>query len=104
MDKQPQKLILIVDDQVDDQGILVWTLGKLGIANPILPLWDGHEAVRYLNGDGGYANREEFPLPAAMFLDLQMRVMNGWEVLDWINTVSLKGDKRIFVYSSPRNV
>jgi CheY-like chemotaxis protein len=99
-----QKLILIVDDQEDDQGVLAWMLGRLGVINPIFCLRDGHEALRYLNGEGPYADRDRFPSPAAMFLDLQMPIMNGWQVLDWIHSVGLKHEMRIFVYSQPRNV
>jgi CheY-like chemotaxis protein len=74
------------------------------MTNPVLCLGDGHEALRYLNGEGPYIDRDRFPLPAAMFLDLQMPIMNGWQVLDWIHSVGLKQDMRIFVYSQPKNV
>ena len=104
MAKKPQKMLLIVDDQDDDQSLLAWMLRKVGVENPVHYLRDGHEAVRYLNGDPPYDNRRRFPLPAAMFLDLQMPVMNGWQVLDWIRSVGLKWKTRVFVYSQPKNV
>jgi CheY-like chemotaxis protein len=97
-------LLLIVDDQEEDQAVLAWMLRKEGVQNPVRFLRDGHEAVRYINGDGDYADRLRFPLPAAVFLDLQMPVMDGWQVLDWLHSVGLKGRMRIFVYSQPRNV
>jgi CheY-like chemotaxis protein len=104
VNKKPQRLLLIVDDQEEDQAVLAWTLRKVGVQNTVRFLRDGHEAVRYINGDGGYADRAHFPLPAAVFLDLQMPVMDGWQVLDWLHSVGLKGKMRIFVYSQPRNV
>jgi CheY-like chemotaxis protein len=104
MGKNRQKLVLIVDDQEEDQAVLSWMLGKVGVVNPIFCLNDGHEAVRYLNGEPPYDDRGRFPLPAVMFLDLQMPVINGWQVLDWIRNVGVKGKMRIFVYSQPKNV
>jgi CheY-like chemotaxis protein len=104
MDEEKQKTILIVDDQEDDQGVLSWLLGRVGVINPIVSLRDGHEVLRYLNGEPPYADAKRFPFPAAMFLDLQMPVMNGWQVLDWIHSVGLKKNMRIFVYSQPKNV
>jgi two-component system response regulator len=98
------KLLLVVDDQQDDQAVLAWTLRHVGVINPVRFLRDGHEAVRYLNGDPPYNNRTEFPLPAAIFLDLQMPIMSGWEVLDWMRSVHVKGKMRVFVYSQPKNV
>ena len=100
----PEQMLLIVDDQADDQMMLKWMLEKLGVTNPVRSLHDGHEVVRYLNGDGPYADREKFPMPTAMFLDLQMPVMSGWQELDWIQSTGMKGQMRIFVYSAPANV
>ena len=79
-------------------------LGKVGVINPVRRLRDGHELIRYLNGDPPYADRVKYPLPAAIFLDLQMPVMNGWQVLDWIRSVGFKWKMRVFVYSQPKNV
>src|SRR6185436_17237890 len=91
VNKKLQRLLLVVDDQEDDQALLAWMLRKAGVQNAVRFLRDGHEAVRYLNGDGRYADRRRFPLPAAIFLDLQMPVMDGWQVLDWIHSVRSKG-------------
>ena len=99
-DKTLEKLILIVDDQPDDQAVLTHNLRRLGVENPVLCLEDGHEAIRYLNGDGRYADRVEFPVPAVLFLDLHLPVLSGFEVLDWVKVCALKRDSHIFIYSS----
>jgi CheY-like chemotaxis protein len=98
------KWIVIVDDQPSDQHMLARILDRLGVGNPVLKLTDGHEAIRYLNGDGPYADRAAYPLPAVMFLDLKLPVVSGWEVLDWILALSLKRDFLLFVYSEIRSV
>jgi CheY-like chemotaxis protein len=90
-------LILIVDDQPEDQSVLTWGLRRLGIQNPIFCLQDGHETIRYFNGEGRYSDRTNYPLPAVLFLDLKLPVVSGWEVLDWMHGCGLKGDCLIFV-------
>src|SRR3954451_7821311 len=104
MKSTQQKTLLIVDDQEDDQKVLAWTLERAGVGNPIVCLRDGGEAIQYLKGDRPYDHRGLYPLPAAMFLDLQMPVVNGWQVLDWIHSFGRKGKMRIFIYSQPRNI
>src|SRR5438270_424523 len=42
---------------------------------------DGAEAMDYLRGEGSYANRDEYPLPALILLDLKMPKVDGFEVL-----------------------
>ncbi|MDB6032679.1 MAG: CheY-like response regulator receiver domain protein [Verrucomicrobiales bacterium] len=104
MDKSAEKLILIIDDQESDQQVLARSLRRLGVLNPVHRLGDGHEAMRYLNGDTPYGDRTTFPFPAIIFLDLNLPLVNGWEVLDWVHGLSLKGASELFVYSEVKNV
>jgi CheY-like chemotaxis protein len=89
----------MADDQESDLHLLVRSLKRLGVLNPVHRVADGHEAIRYLNGDTPYNDRNSYPFPAIMFLDLKLPMISGWEVLDWILNVGLKGESKIFVYS-----
>lgn len=104
MEKAASNLILIVDDQESDQLLLARSLSRLGVSNPVLWLMDGHEVIRYLNGDPPYQDRAKHPLPGVIFLDLKLPVIDGWDVLDWIQGLSLKRDFRLFIYSEIRKV
>jgi CheY-like chemotaxis protein len=104
VNKPLESLILIIDDQADDQAVLTYALRRLGIENSIFCLEDGHEAIRYLNGDGPYAERAKFPLPAAIFLDLHLPILSGFEVLDWMHGCNLKREAHMFIYSSLSSV
>ena len=47
---------------------------------------DGQEAVNYLAGTNGYADRDKHPFPKLLLLDLRMPRMDGFEVLSAIRT------------------
>jgi CheY-like chemotaxis protein len=92
-------LILIVDDDEVDQFMLERTLRSIGVRNPIRKLSDGRSALGYLEADPPYNDRALNPFPAAIFLDLKMSGVTGWDVLDWISGFSMKQDAKIFVHS-----
>jgi CheY-like chemotaxis protein len=47
---------------------------------------NGQEAIAYLKGEGSYADRNKFPLPAVILLDLNMPMKNGFDVLEWLRS------------------
>lgn len=80
------KTILLADDSEDDQKLFLRILREAGVDNPVSIVQDGDEVLAYLKGEGAFADRKEYPLPCALFLDLRMRRMDGWEVLRWLRT------------------
>ena len=81
--KQTQT-ILSADDDDNDVLLLKMAFAKAGLAEQLRRVKDGAEAIQYLNGDGIYADRESFPFPSLLLLDLKMPYKNGFEVLTWI--------------------
>src|SRR6266487_3652096 len=78
------KTILLVEDEENDVFFLKYAFKEVGILNPLQVAQDGQEAIDYLSGNGGYADRERFPLPCLTLLDLKLPRVMGLEVLKWM--------------------
>jgi CheY-like chemotaxis protein len=76
--------ILIAEDDENDAIILERALRKVGFANPFRFCRDGTEVLEYLQAQGRYANRQEFPFPRVLITDLKMPKMGGIEILKWL--------------------
>jgi len=78
------KTILQVEDDPNDVFFLQRAMEKAAVANPIQIARDGQEAIDYLQGAGKFADRERFPFPSLVLLDLKLPFVMGLEVLRWI--------------------
>jgi CheY-like chemotaxis protein len=76
--------ILLVDDNPHDVVLLRLAFRRVGIIDPIKLVKDGADAVRYLQGEGVYADRNAYPSPTLMLLDLKMPQTSGFDVLQWV--------------------
>ena len=77
-----RKPILLVEDNPNDITLTRRALKKANVANELVVLQDGLEAVEYLTGDGS----EERELPVVILLDLKLPLIDGLEVLKRIRT------------------
>ena len=84
MSNPQEKPILIVEDLTPDARLIARSLKKARIANPLQNVSDGQEAIEYLQGHGKFADRENYPLPVLMLLDLKLPKRDGFEVLEWL--------------------
>jgi CheY-like chemotaxis protein len=75
---------LLVDDNEDDVFLMERAIKDAGIKNPMFVVDDGAKAIDYLSGSGAFSDRDKFPLPAVVFLDLKLPYKSGHEVLEWI--------------------
>lgn len=80
--------ILYAEDEADDVFFLQRAFRSAGINAPLHTVNDGQATVEYLAGTGLYGNRERFPLPRLILLDINLPHLSGFEVLTWIRGTS----------------
>jgi len=78
------RAFLLVEDNEDDVFLMKRALKGARVANPLFVVEDGQQALDYLGGAGKFADREQYPLPAVVFLDLKLPLLSGHDVLAWI--------------------
>jgi CheY-like chemotaxis protein len=76
--------ILLVEDNSDDVLLFRRALSKARRPHPLYVVHDGQAAIDYLSGAGEYIDRNLYPLPDLIMLDLKMPRVGGFEVLKWI--------------------
>ena len=76
--------ILLVEDDANDISLFERAFGRTGFPHQLQTVQSGDEAIAYLSGVGKYADRQEFPLPTLLLLDIKLPRTDGFEVLAWI--------------------
>jgi two-component system response regulator len=73
--------IILIEDNPDDAALTIRALKKQNLANKLIHLKDGVEALDFIYGKGTYAERSMVNTPKVILLDLKMPKVNGLEVL-----------------------
>src|SRR6476619_3845672 len=82
-DMTNERFILIAEDDANDVLLLERAFEKAGLRHSLRIVRDGEQAIQYFSGQGVYSDRNKFPLPFLLLLDLKMPGTDGFDVLRW---------------------
>ena len=95
------RTILLVEDSPADAEMAIDALREANLANPIVHVEDGVEAMEYLLRQGRFAGRSDEE-PAVLLLDIKMPRMDGLEVLQRVRSDARLRRIPVVILSSSR--
>jgi len=93
-------VILLAEDEEDYVLLIRKAFSQANIRNPLQVVSTGTEAMAYLKGEGKFANRDEYPLPDLLMLDLRLPGFSGFEIIGWVRSHPTLCGLRIIVLTS----
>ncbi|MCR6721392.1 MAG: response regulator [Chitinophagaceae bacterium] len=73
--------ILLIEDNRDEAELTIRALKKHKLANKLLHIDDGVEALEFIFGEGKYADKQEGFKPKLILLDLKLPKVDGLDIL-----------------------
>ncbi|MDB6068554.1 MAG: two-component system response regulator [Pedosphaera sp.] len=95
--------ILVADDDLNDSFLLELAFAKACANTSLQFVRDGEAALAYIRGEGEFADREKFPFPSMLLLDLGLPKMDGLEVLEALRSEPLTKIPERIVFTSSSN-
>lgn len=77
-----KRTILLVEDNPDDAELTLRAFEKHDLADAVVHVEDGEQALDYLFATGPYLGREDLARPTMVLLDLKLPKVTGLEVLE----------------------
>lgn len=77
----PEVEILLVEDNHKDAEMTIRALRKVNLANKLVHVQNGEEALNFLFAHGEFEERKNAPPPRVILLDIKMPKVDGIEVL-----------------------
>jgi CheY-like chemotaxis protein len=92
--------ILLIEDSPDDAALLQRSLHRGGFRDELNVVRTAEEAIQYLQGTAQYSNRNVFPYPMFIILDLGLPGMSGLEFLAWLRQQKLLAPAPVIVLTA----
>jgi CheY-like chemotaxis protein len=80
------KCVLFVEDNLDDFSLACYALSKVKIRNKVMHVGSADEMLEYLRAMDGYLDRERFPVPAVIMMDMGLPGASGMEAQAMLRT------------------
>ena len=75
------RTILLVEDNLQDEMLTLRALRKVNLANNVVVVRDGQQALDYLFREGEFAGRADVGMPTVVLLDINLPRISGLDVL-----------------------
>jgi CheY-like chemotaxis protein len=95
--------LLVAEDDENDFLVLRRALKKANFETDLRRVSNGAELIEYLAGKNGFADRDAYPLPELILLDLKMPSVGGLDVLIWLRTHETLKNLPAVVFSASDN-
>lgn len=95
--------ILIVEADPGREYLLENSIASCGLAESVRRVQSADQAIAYLSGKAGYADRRAFPLPSVLLLDLELPDDGGLNVLEWLQAHGKSIDAAVVVLCPSRD-
>jgi len=99
LEKRLPVTVLHIDDDPNDSELFQAAARRASVEFRVQHVTDGEQAMAYLTGRGIYADRQRYPMPALVLLDLKMPRATGFDVLRWIRNHPEVGGLPVVVFS-----
>lgn len=97
--------ILLVEDDRADVFRIQRAFQKANTTSTLAVVNDGEQAIHYLDRQGIYQDRDRYPMPILILLDLKLPRYSGFQVLSWLrNESNLKHLPVVVLTSSEQQV
>jgi CheY-like chemotaxis protein len=93
-------VILLVEDDENDLFFVQRATSEGAVGHKVYAVHDGSDAIRYLRGEGDYADRQKFPIPNVILTDIKMPGMGGFDFLRWLRSHPESSVIPVIVYSN----
>ena len=84
-----------MEDEPNDVTLVQMEFNKASVNLRLRFVNDGREAIEYLEGAGKFSDRQRYPVPNVILLDLKMPRIGGFEFLQWLRNESAPNQRVI---------
>src|SRR5512133_687528 len=96
----PARTVLIVEDSVEEFLLLKFACQAVNVSFCLQHVDSADLALAYLHGSQNFADKERFPDPALIILDLNMAGKSGFEVLEAVARAQPANRVPVLVFTS----
>jgi CheY-like chemotaxis protein len=97
-----RETILLVEDDPNDTLLLERTISRFNVGRSLQVVPNGEMAIAYLDGQSEFEDRERYPVPTLLFLDLKLPGLSGFEVLTWVRRQPRLSKMQVVVLTGSR--